>query len=406
MYCTVTKIIVPHANYAYSLYNSIGSFAESIGAYMNRRYNQGKSIVWVKPNGVCWLACVYFLFSITGNLSAQQAKQIVFIGDSIKNKEHFFISEVHGIYESPYFEYAAITYFNEVHHTSNIILETGASGAYLCNRYMRNGDTTLLKYFAQSARTYLVMLKKYNDLPGTVDKLNFYGIDFEAISSFVPAVQLILNNSTGNKAVSTELYKFINGLPDTTYLLGRYPEKLAERTKIYNEAKRMFGNEETSLEGMLKPEDFSVLKRIFENPSSEKHFQKRDKRMLVNLNRQGNLKNERFVCILGGHHLNADSKKSFLNKYLRAEPRSNNALITTVCKNCYAAIRYRRNYHYDVVGPENITGNDSVMSLAYNRYFASGKYSLINQYEFKNAGVDANPSIDVYYMFFRDQPEQ
>lgn len=52
-----------------------------------------------------------------------------------------------------------------------------------------------------------------------------------------------------------------------------------------------------------------------------------------------------------------------------------------------------------------IIGNDSVMQLAYTKYYRPDEFVLVNERVFEPLGVRQNHHMSTYYVFFDHKPE-
>lgn len=349
---------------------------------------------------VCLLALPYLL-------QAQGPKKITVTGDAFPERDVFFVGEIHSINEKEAFNQAMFQYVQAEYGVPNLVREYGPGLAYLFNCYLKYRDTTIFRYMQDpKTRENLEAQRIYNNGLPEAQRMTCYGIDFDRME-FVSAVRLILHKNAGTE--NTELYKYVYGLPDS--ILGNNElSKVSSKLRIqtYGAARTLFEKEREVLSGLVHT-DYAVLENILANPTTEKHFAKRDKGMYENMRHQ--LKGKKYLCVVGQMHTvysYHNVQTSLAKRLLRNGTHFN--LITEVAKASYSTYQWFHSKDdtakriYPPGGPSRIIDNKDVMALAYTRYYKRGYFNLIGEGEFKEQGVKQNHGIPTYYVFFDYPP--
>jgi hypothetical protein len=108
--------------------------------------------------------------------------------------------------------------------------------------------------------------------------------------------------------------------------------------------------------------------------------------MAMNLAKQ--IGTQRFICELGEHHTEITRKRSVFSRFIRQDSalEHKTALATVIC---------RTSYH-----PGYIVKNNAVLSLAYNDYYSTAHFSLINEKHFGGLIENNNYNVSNYFIFF------
>ncbi len=323
------------------------------------------------------LSCVYS--------SAQTEKKIRVIGDfDYEKTDYLFVGELHYLRDRDSLLSSVTEFAYEKCNMRNVVLEIGHSAAQIINDYIQKNDSSI--FFYNFKPTQLQVFEKWRSINRTLapeNQIRVYGIDFERMA-FVKVLKNIFKKH--DDARSTSLFKYVNSIPDSVCSyssLERRHTKVRKRT--YSKARHFFADDKDRLKELLK-EDYEIVRSILENPCTERKFARRDKFMAMNLAKQ--IGTQRFICELGEHHTEITRKRSVFSRFIRQDSalEHKTALATVIC---------RTSYH-----PGYIVKNNAVLSLAYNDYYSTAHFSLINEKHFGGLIENNNYNVSNYFIFF------
>lgn len=349
------------------------------------------------------------LLTATAVSYAQGHKPVKVVGADIPKAKMYFIAEIHSIEESDRFNVAMIEYLATKHGITNIVIERGHAYAYLLNKYINEGDTTLLHYYGNDViQSCYPQIKAFNATLPASSKLRYFGMDFERME-FVAAVKTILERSEQTRA--TKLYQYACNVPDSvSRRVYRTQQQIAVRKAVYGEAKRIFSEEKEALKREVKT-DYHELERIMENPADESKFSRRDRGMYRNISRE--LKGQPFLCIVGRYHTQytrGEVYHSLVKKMVRHDRRNakNMVIFDEVHRGRFAVMNIwghdgdATTYDSTPGGPGYFIRKDSVMNAAYRLYRSKDNFTVVHKDVFRPAVTKDNHGINSYYVFFEN----
>ncbi len=364
-----------------------------------------KTIAMYIRTFICFL--IFFVFESNAQTSL---KPISVAGSTLKDKDVIIIAETHSITEKSDFYNAFLYSLATEQNISNVVIESSHSEAFLFNRYLQYGDTTLLMYFQDSgSHRRIVAMKNMYDLLPVDKKIKIFGIDFERME-FVVASRIIL---ALNHVEGTALNHFLNNFPDSLlFKIHMSPTESKLRIAIYDSARRIFEKEQAQLKAKIST-DYDVLEHIFMNPTQEAKFARRDLGMFQNMDAQ--LKGKPFVAIVGLYHATYTRHQVFpsLIKLLLKNGLCTEEKLTII--NEISNKKYLVNRLWDkegtppqytdgVAGPEYFTDVDSAMYRGYHNYFSGDTYVLAHKSLFNDIVFKGNHGLDEYFVFFGNRP--
>lgn len=359
------------------------------------------------------IAILFILYSLT--CSAQSAKPVVIEGRNMQGKQMFFAAEIHSIDERWEFYESLCTYLVANNGIRNIIMEDGHAEAWLLNAYLNYNDTSYFHYFPKdlARKHFLDHLRQINSSLPTDRKLHILGMDFERMYYAIAARQILASYP---KLLNTDFQKYIHSLPDSilrqVHMLAKQHQM---RKKEYAKAQAIFVASKSTLKAELKPDDFTALQRIFENPNTEKKWARRDKGMYQNLQRQG-LLSQSFLCIVGRYHTiykRGELHHSLMKHIVKHHKRSVDkiAIIDEVRNGPYieqhlfSAENAPQITNYGTAGPDYFINDSAAMAIAYKMYFKpQEQYTLVYKDAFMQLVKKDNHHLDSWYIFFGEPP--
>jgi len=346
---------------------------------------------------------------ISAPTSAQNSNKVTVVGGDMKGKEIVFVAESHAITEKKDFYNALIPYLANDYGICNLVLETSHSSAYLLNSFLYNNDSTIFIYNTDSTSVKSLLQLKALFLQLPKDKrIRIYGMDFERMEFVVVAKKIFEQNGF----LKSDLYQYINSLPDSFhYKVRMTPAQSKLRIDVYAKAREFFNKEKQILKDSIKI-DYETLERIFENPTLESKFSRRDKGMYQNIDEQ--LKGKPFMCIVGRYHTEYHRHQvypSLIKLIVKGNPINRKKLmiidevsnIKYLTTPLWSVEGAEKVYTSGKAGPEYFTTNDSAMLRAYKHYTSGDKYVLVHKNLFSDIVHKDNHGLDSYFIFFGER---
>ncbi len=356
------------------------------------------------------VCCTLYLVGVT-SVWAQEQANIDIVGEGFGNKQMYFLAEMHTGQERAAFTNAMLHYLVAQHGITNIVLETSASEAYLQNQYLHDGDTTLFRYYPNAGmRKTLDGLRQLNANLPAGKQITVYGMDFER-AEFVVAAKMILEMHGGR---GSALHKYLCSVPDSfVYATHMTIEQRKLRQDVWRDAQKVYQNQIKLLEHLLG-KHYPELQRIFENPTSEWKFSRRDKGMYRNIHKQ--LGSAPFVCVVGSYHTwyhRGQVYPSLVKLLVKAKKDNRKKMViidevfngTMEANMLFSHDSDSLRYEYQSIGPGYFVRNDSAMARAYARYHTPGSFQVVNRKEFADIVPQSNHGLDSYFVFFGEAPQ-
>ena len=330
----------------------------------------------------------------------------------------FFLGEFHGVYGISEIKLALVKYLNTKYGISDVFMEIDYSSAWLYNRYLQTGDTTLftspmLVYaMKQPNRDFWKNLYQFNKTTGR--KITIHGMDFERLD-FIKALKLLMPPGKEKPKDISAMLHFIDTLSVTD--INNSPLELEKRwpalaghfvgeSLLYGSIKNDI-KKNRSLYQQYYGENFKTVAQIMFNENTFGKFDQRNKTMYRNMKKE--IKEQgikKFITFNGlAHGDKSDPKtRSLCYRLAESKPFKNKlAVIATLCKNCYnweLIPRYRDVPYY---APPTYKKDTALLNSIFDHYSnPKCKYTLIPSLTTGNSKVE---NFSDYLILMRDQPE-
>ena len=289
----------------------------------------------------------------------------------------FFVGELHGVYGTIEIKLALIKYLNIHYGITDVFMETGFSTAYLYNRYLATGDTTLftapLLVYAmkQANRDFWKSLYRYNNT--ATHKITIHGMDFER-NDFLKALKMLMPagkerpqqiNTLLTYIDTVTVYNVNDGIGDGTS--GRGGENLSN---IYDSVRKDMAHNRFAYRRYYGAA-YKTVETIMFNENTYRKYAYRNKAMYHNMMREIKDANiNKFVTFNGLRHGNKAYTGSLY--YLLAKNRRFKNKITNmamVCKNCYDWQFVPRYRNAAFRAPYTYQADSTLLNSMFSSYF-------------------------------------
>ncbi|MES2701696.1 MAG: erythromycin esterase family protein [Bacteroidota bacterium] len=350
---------------------------------------------------LCWLSTAIYSSGQQAACFRQAGGNVTFDGSGALNEYNgYCVGELHGVKGTPEIKLALIKYLHREHGVRAVFIETGIAAAYLYNRYLQTGDTTLITkpalVYAQHepAREFWRQLYIYNK--GLKDKLTIYGMDFERME-FLKVMKLLMRK--GGK-VPAEIAPAIDYIMSVT-VADVNSDSLID---VYDRIKSSFQYNRDAYKEYMGTATFEIAEQVLLNANTSNKFAQRNRYMQQYISTT--LQKERlgrFVVFAGMNHVSKADDGSLYSRLVQKMPGRKLVSIAMTCMNCYdrqlkpgqRLAPFRGPYAYE---PDSVQ-----FKGVYSRYFDSRcKYVMIP------AAVTGNSlagSYSDYIVLMKDQGE-
>lgn len=320
----------------------------------------------------------------------------------------FFVGEFHGIYSTSEIKLALIKYVNTHCGVSDVFMEIGFSAAWLYNRYLQTGDTTLFTdpvlTYAQKRvnRDFWKQLYEYNKTAG--NKLTIRGMDFER-KDFVKVLKMLMPK---DKERPKEIAATLRYLDTATHVVVNLPTFIDSVTKrrlqndsqvtAYDVIRKDVMNNRDAYERYYGA-NFKVVEDIMLNKDT--YNSQRNKTMYDNVMKQIHRDHiKKFIVCSGLMHGNMAHAgwRSLCYRLARKEKLVN---ISMTCRNCYDSQSQTKLPAF-YRGPITYERDTTLMSNIYQQFFNPAcKYTLIPSGVVNDKRAE---KFSDYLILIKDQP--
>ena len=321
----------------------------------------------------------------------------------------FFVGEFHDMVVCTEIKLAMIKYLNTEYGIKDIFMEIGYSTAWLYNRYLEIGDTTLfttpnLVYaMTQPNRDFWTNLYNYNKI--AANKIVIHGMDFER-GDFTKALKLLMPLNKEKPIEISKMLKYID-----TVTVNDVNDDLRKPDAISNTRYQMVRRDILRKKKYYRDfygVNFQVVEKIMTNENTFNRFPERNKTMYYNMRRElEEQKISKFVTFNGLEHGNMsnDGRQSLCYRLTQNKKfKGKIAGVAVVCKYLYdqqghvnrLTSRYRAPYTY--------AADSLLLKRIFDTQFNTGcKYTLIPA---SSANSIAAEAFSNYIILIEDQTQR
>jgi hypothetical protein len=318
---------------------------------------------------------------------------------NLGNNKAFVVGEFHGIYGTSEVKLALIKHVNRRYGVTDVFMEIGYSAAWLYNRYLATGDTSLfcapLLVYAgkQPNRDFWRQLYVWNK--ALEHKITIHGIDFERME-FVKALKLLHPMA---KLTPREIAATIQYL-DTLNIAGVNNDSLV---RIYECIKQDIDTNRTFYTRYFGA-NIKTVDQIMFNENTMGKYAERNTTMYRNLLKQTQSSGiKKFIAFVGMNHADKADETSFCSLVAKSDSFKGTVTnIAMVCKNCFdlqltpdKQTTWRAPYTYE---KDSLPLNDIYLK----HYGRTCKYMLIPTEPLKD---DKVKKFSQYLVLMKNQPE-
>lgn len=334
-----------------------------------------------------YLAFLFFM----GNMSYAPAQsKVIFENDASGNFRYpaaqldsflqlsrykvLIFGECHTVFFEPGFKYRLIRQRSDSYGIHDVFMEIGHSAAYLFNRYLQTGDTTLLRQPALvytwptgNYRLFWDSLRVYNNSLPDAQKIVIHGVDFERAEAF--KVLLLLRPEGKPVPASLQegfrlLAQYAATAPDNPF------DK--EFLRQLEEIKNIFGKQEAALRDYYAAHYETAAAILHNNAPHTTRVPQRNQFMIEAMKQIITDQHiSSFTGFFGNAHTNYQTGASLVNRLNKIEALKGSVLsLNAVYFNTYSV---QQKQHLDYIGMIKKTSS----TLLYDHYLGKDKRAVM-----------------------------
>lgn len=230
------------------------------------------------------------------SLDFQEDLSIPSLDTSLASYRFFISGELHGVSSNHKIKFKLLKYLHQKANVRYLVIESGHSSAFLLNKFLTIGDTSLLYGYYLAEKAFWQYLRAFNrNLPAD-ERVQVIGIDFERDEAFLKAMPLLLPITQSPQAIEPGIVALRKIVEDS--ITGN------KRVKITKAVQKNLKRNSVLYKNYFK-EHYTVFRKIINNPVPLTPGTKRDKFIYKNMMKEDQSKAEgNYYAQYGISHVN------------------------------------------------------------------------------------------------------